>query len=100
MARHGRYSYCCVDGWLAEKVQTQLWILVIPVEQRALDRVGLARPRVRAHRSTGLPCVPEHPRRDEESHAGIELCLLTLLRRCTGGVVGFQSKLVDSLRAS
>ena len=66
MARDGGYSYCGVDGCFAEKVQAQLGILAVPVEQRALDRVGLARPRLRAHRSPGLPCVSKRPRRDEE----------------------------------
>jgi hypothetical protein len=70
VARHGSHRHCCVDGWLAEKVQTQLGILVVPIKQRALDRVGLARRRLRTHRSLGLPCVPEHPRRDEESNSG------------------------------
>ena len=55
-----------VDGWLAAKVQTQLGILAVPVEQRALDHLGLARPCVCFDRSAALPRVPEHPRRDEE----------------------------------
>ena len=66
VAGHGSHRDSGVDGWLAEKVQTQLGILVVPVEQRALDRVGLARQRVRPHRSPDRPCVSKHPRSVEE----------------------------------
>jgi len=75
VARDGSHRHCCVDGGLAEKVQTQLGILVVPVEQRALDCVGLARRRLRTHRSSGLPRVSEHPRRDEKSNFGNRACL-------------------------
>ena len=72
-----------MDGWLAEKVQTQLGILVVPVEQRVVDRVGLARPRLRPHRPPGLPRVPEHPRRDEEPQFGGESWLrLSVVGTC------------------
>src|SRR5829696_10094248 len=76
VARHGSHRHCRVDGWLAEKVQTQLGILVVPIQQPAVDRVGLARSRLRTHRSPALPCIPKHPRRNEESHLGDEACLL------------------------
>ena len=68
MARHGSHRRCIVDGWLAEKVQTQLGILAVPVEQRALGRVGMAGPRLRIGRSSTLPRVHKHPRRLEESN--------------------------------
>ena len=68
MARHGSHRRCIVDGWLAEKVQTQLGILAVPVEQRALGRVGMAGPRLRIDRSSTLPRVHKHPRRLEESN--------------------------------
>lgn len=67
MAGNGGHRYCRLDGWLAEKVQTQLGILAVFVEQRAVDRVGLAGSCVRTHRPPGLPCVSKHPRRIEES---------------------------------
>ena len=66
MARHVSHRHRGVDGWLAEKVQTQLGILGVPVKQRAVDRVGLAGPRLRTHRPPALPCVYKHPRRIEE----------------------------------
>ena len=72
MAGHGSHRDCCVDGWLAEKVQTQLGLLVVSIEQRALDRVGLARSRLRTHPSPALPCISKHPRSIEESHCGSE----------------------------
>ena len=68
MARYGSHRHCGVDGWLAEKVQTQLGILAVPVKQRALDRLGLARPRLRPHRPPTLPRIYKHPRRVEEHH--------------------------------
>ena len=43
MAGDGSDRHCCMDGWVAEKVQAQLGILAVPLEQRAVDRVGLAR---------------------------------------------------------
>ena len=66
MARHGRHRRRCVDGWLAEKVQTQLGILAVPVKQFTVDRVGLAGSRVCVDRPPALPCLSEHPRRIEE----------------------------------
>src|ERR1043166_3073419 len=81
VAGDGSHRYCSVDGGLADKVQTQLGLLVVPAEQRALDRVGLERSRLRPHRPPTLPRIPQHPRRVEESNLGREACLLTLLTR-------------------
>ena len=55
-----------VDGWFSEEVQAQLGILAVPVEQRAVDRLGCARSRVRAYLPPALPRVSKHPRRGEE----------------------------------
>jgi hypothetical protein len=66
MARDGGDGRRRLDGGFSEKVQAQLGVLALPVEQRALDRVGLARSRLRAYFAPGLPCIFEHPRRDEE----------------------------------
>jgi len=68
MAGYGSHRHCCVDGGIAEKVQTQLGILVILVQQRAVDRVGLAGSRLRTYRSPALPCVSKHPGSIEECH--------------------------------
>ena len=76
MAGHGSHRYCRVDGWLAEKVQTQLGVLAVPIQQRTLDRVGLARSRLRTHRSSALPRVSKHPGSTEESQFGIKARLL------------------------
>ena len=62
-----------MDGWLSEKVQAQLGILAVPVEQRAVDRLGRARSCVRTHLSPALSRVSQHPRRDEESQSGLEV---------------------------
>lgn len=66
MAGDGSHGHRCVDGGLAEKVQAQLGILAIPVEQRAVDRVGLPRSGVCAHLPAGLPRLYEHSRRYKE----------------------------------
>ena len=66
MARDAGDGNRRVDGWFSEKVQAQLGILAVPVEQRTVDRLGYSRSRVRAHLPTALPRVSEHPRRDEE----------------------------------
>lgn len=84
MAGDGGHGHCGVDGWVAAKVQTQLGILVVSVQQRALDRVGLARPRLGVDRPPGRPCVSEHPRRDEE-HARREECFVRALLRFESG---------------
>ena len=76
MASHGRHRHCRLDGWLAAKVQTQLGILAVPVEQRPLDRLGLARQRLRPHPPPTLPRLPKHPRRPEEPHFRINSPLL------------------------
>lgn len=49
MAGDGRNGGCGVDDSLAEKVQTQLGFLALSVEQRAVDTVGTARPRLCSH---------------------------------------------------
>ena len=69
MAGHGSHRRCSVDGWLAEKVQTQLGILVVFEQQRAMDCVGLARSRLRTHRPPALPGVSKYPRSIEEPSA-------------------------------
>ena len=66
MAGDAGDSYRRLDGWFSEEVQAQLGILGFPLEQRALDRVGLARSCLRSDSTPGLPCVYEHPGRDEE----------------------------------
>lgn len=43
MAGDGRHGHRGLDGWLAEKIQAQLGVLAFPVEQRAVDRLGLSR---------------------------------------------------------
>lgn len=68
MAGHGSHGYWRVDGGLAKEVQTQLGILVVPPQQRALDSLGLARSCLRADRATALSRVYKHSRRIEESH--------------------------------
>ena len=71
MAGDGGYSYRRVDGWLTEKVQAQLGVLGVSAEQRAVDRLGFARSRLRAHLPPALPRVSQHSRRDEESQPGL-----------------------------
>ena len=70
------HRHCGLDGRLAEKVQTQLGILAVSVEQRAMDRVGLAGPCLRTHRAPGLSGLSKYPRSDEESYRGSEYCLV------------------------
>src|SRR5215207_1931270 len=58
-----------VDGRLSEKVQAQLGILAIPAEQRAVDRLGRARSRLRTHLPSALSRISEHSRRGKEPSA-------------------------------
>jgi len=46
------------------------WLLHVPREQRAVDRVGVARQRVGARRAAGRSCCAQHPRREQERVAG------------------------------
>ena len=66
MAGDGSHGHRCLDGGLAEKVQAQLGLLAFPVEQRAVDRLGFPRSRIRAHLPAALPRLYQHPRRNEE----------------------------------
>lgn len=66
MAGDGGDSHRRLDGRFAEEVQAELGILAVPFEQRAMDRMGLARQSLCPHHASGLSRVYEHPRRDEE----------------------------------
>src|SRR6185369_3379177 len=87
MARDAGYRHCGVDGWLAEKVQTQLGILAVPLEQRALDRLGLGRSRLRADCAAALSCLSKHPRRLEESEPARKARLRTSQSRAVASTV-------------
>ena len=67
MARDAGDGHRRVDGWFSEKVQAQLGLLAVSLEQRAVDRLGRARSRVRAHLPAALSRVHKHPRRSKES---------------------------------
>jgi hypothetical protein len=81
MAGHASHRHRRLDGWLAAKVQTQLGLLAIPLQQRSLDRMGLARPRLRPHHPPTLPRLPKHPRRPKEPYLRIEARLLNRTTR-------------------
>lgn len=66
MARDGGHGHRRMDGCLSEKVQAQLGVLAVPLEQRDVDRLGRARSCLRAYLPTALPRVSEHPWRHEE----------------------------------
>ena len=66
MAGDARDRHRRVDGWFSEEVQAQLGILAIPAEQRAVDRVGCARPCLCANLPTALSCLSEYPGSDKE----------------------------------
>lgn len=52
-----------MDGRLPKEVQAQLGLLVISIEQCAVDRLGLARPGLCPDRFTGVPRGAEYPGR-------------------------------------
>ena len=52
-----------VDGSLTKEVQAQLGLLVISIEQCAVDRLGLARRGICPDRFTSVPRVAEYPGR-------------------------------------
>ena len=70
VARNGSDRHCRVDGWVAEKVQTQLGLLAVSVEQRTVDLVGLARQRVCANRAATLSCIYKCQGSTEEHEPG------------------------------
>ena len=55
-----------LDGRLTKEVQAQLGLLVISIEQCAVDRLGLARRGLCPDRFTGVPGDLEHQGRHEE----------------------------------
>src|SRR5689334_19677245 len=79
MARDGGYDRGCMADCLSIEAQARDRVLVLPAEQRTLDRLGLARPCVCPDRPADCPGRPEHSRRLQERAA----------RRCEGkGLTG------------
>src|SRR5689334_23562899 len=74
MARDGGYDRGCMADCLSIEAQARDRVLVLPAEQRTLDRLGLARPCLCPDRSADCPGRPEHSRRLQERAA----------RRCEG----------------
>ena len=58
MARHGGYRIRGVVSSFSKKVQTELGLLALYHQQRAVDHLGLARWGLRAHLSSSLPRFP------------------------------------------
>ena len=56
MARHGHHAHRRMAGGIAAQEETQLGILVLHRQQRAVGDLGLARPRLGADRAAGRAC--------------------------------------------
>ena len=69
MARNGSDCSRGVVCGIAEKVQKELGLLAISLEQRAVDCVGTVRPRVRADLAANLSCFSKHQRRGQKQRA-------------------------------
>lgn len=63
MAGDGYHSHRGVDDRIAEEVQAELGLLVVPLEQRSLDNLGSRRRRLCADCSSGRVGRTKHPGR-------------------------------------
>lgn len=61
MARDGHHRYRGVDDRIAEKVQAELGLLVVPLEQRPLGYLGNWRRRLCADCPSGSVGRTKHP---------------------------------------
>lgn len=80
-----------LDGGLSKKVQKELGLLAVPREQRAMDCLGRARPRVRPYLLAALSSLPEHQGSNEKSRTVVQ----RLRSFCAGWVDRFRGLKTD-----
>ena len=71
MAGHAGHGGGGVDGRFPKEVQAQLGLLVISIEQCAVDRLGMARQGLCPDRFTGVPRGAEHQGREKKRTGGL-----------------------------
>ncbi len=62
MAGHGSDGYRGVDGGVAAKVETKLWLLAVSIEQPSVDHLGRLCSRPSLDRSAVVAGCHEYPR--------------------------------------